>query len=424
MIPMMRTLVVVMLTLFLCPLSSNASSYVGTLSEPQKVVAEAWRLVDYSFLDRTFNHQDWFGLRQKYVRQTQYNDMEEAHTAIDAMLQTLGDKYTRYLPPSKYQSLVDSATGTLAGVGIEISQNQETGEIFASDIQENSPAMAAGIREGDVFVSVDGTSFDTPSGSSQQSSFSSTPDDVAVLLRGPPGSKVGVTMKRGGKDGEWLEYILTRQPITINAVKSYLLANEIPGGKVGVIRIKNFSGNTASKVREQYNILRKKGASRFVLDLRGNPGGLLPGGVETASLFLDANLPVVYVVNKSGVVDAQSTLQVGLDLESPLVVFVDSNTASAAEVLTAALQEHHRAIIAGEQTFGKGIVQTVRELSNNQGGVAITVARYETPILRRNINSSGIPVDMKMPVDCPKDDISACLKSSLFQTPPTSQSPP
>lgn len=418
----MRTLIV-MLTLFLCPIPSSASSYVGTLSEPQKVVAEAWRLVDYSFLDRTFNHQDWFGLRQKYVRQTQYKDMEDAHTAIDTMLQTLGDKYTRYLPPSKYQSLVDSATGTLAGVGIEISQNQQSGKIFASDIQDNSPAMAAGIRAGDVFVTVDGTPFDTPtSGDKNLQSFSSTPDDVAVLLRGPPGSKVGVTMKRG--DGQMLEYILTRQPITINAVKSYLIANDIPGGKVGVIRIKNFSGNTASKVREQYDMLRKKGASRFVLDLRGNPGGLLPGGVETASLFLDANLPVVYVVNKSGVVDAQSTLQVGLDLESPLVVFVDSNTASAAEVLTATLQEHHRAIVAGERTFGKGIVQTIRELSNNQGGVAITVARYETPILRRNINSSGIHVDVKMPVDCPKDDISACLKSSLFQTPPTSQSPP
>ena len=160
--------------------------------------------------------------------------------------------------------------------------------------------------------------------------------------------------------------------------------------------------------------LKKKGASKYVLDLRGNPGGLLPGGVETASLFLESNKPVVFVVNKNGVVDAQYTLGDGIDLESPLVLLVDGNTASAAEVLTAALQENHRAVVAGEQTFGKGIVQTIRQLDNGNGGVAVTIARSETPE-HHDINKEGIKVDVKADVSCEKDDALACLPVTAFK---------
>jgi carboxyl-terminal processing protease len=209
---------------------------------------------------------------------------------------------------------------------------------------------------------------------------------------------------------------LTRKPITITAVRSYLSSTNVPGvGKVGVIRVKNFSGTTASTVATELTDLKKKGAQAFVIDVRGNPGGLLPGGVDTASLFLDTNKPLVFVVNKKGVVDAQSSFAAGMELESPLVVLVDKNTASAAEVFTAALQENGRAVIAGEQTFGKGIVQTIRELSGGtNGGLAITVARYETP-QHHDINKSGIPVDVKTSVTCPKDDAVACLDASAFR---------
>jgi carboxyl-terminal processing protease len=143
---------------------------------------------------------------------------------------------------------------------------------------------------------------------------------------------------------------------------------------------------------------------------------LLPGGVDTASLFLDANKPVVFVVNKNGVVDAQSTYKTGVDLETPLVLFVDKGTASAAEVFTAALQENGRATVVGEQTFGKGIVQTIKPMSSNNGGIAVTVAKYETP-QHHDINKRGIAVDMETSVDCPKDDASSCLPSSAFKAP-------
>ena len=388
------------------PFSSSGMAHAagyGSLTEEQKVVAEAWRLVDNSFLDRTFNGQDWFQLRQTYVK-NKYKNMDEARTAIDEMVGTLGDKYTKYLTPSKYQSLVDTATGTLAGVGVELSANKE-GRVIASDVEPASPAQQGGILPNDVFVEVDGTKFDEKS----------TPDDVALQLRGPQGSKVGVVVQR---NGQIVDFILSRQPIKITSVSSYL-SSASGVGKVGVIRIKSFSATTADTVAQKISELKSKGANAYVIDLRGNPGGLLPGGVGTASLFLEADKPVVYVVGKTGVVDSQATLGTGIDVTSPVVVLVNANTASAAEVFTAALKENERATVAGEQTFGKGVVQTIRGLSDNNGGLSITVARYETPN-HNDINNQGIPVNAPTSVDCPKDDAMSCLKPGLFTKPNTS----
>jgi carboxyl-terminal processing protease len=245
-----------------------ASSYTSTLSDEQKVVAEAWRLVDNSFLDRTFNGQDWFKLRQDFV-QKRYKNIDEAHAAIDEMITTLGDKYTRYLSPGKYKSLVDSATGTLgssgAGVGVQISINEQ-GQIIASDVEPNSPASKAGIRVGDVFVEVDGVRF--------LDDARATPDDVAARLRGPEGSKVGVVMLRNNNGGQeattTLDFRITRQPIKITAVQSYLSSIAGVSGKVGVVRIKNFSGTTAATVSKAVAELKAKGAQSLVLDVRGS----------------------------------------------------------------------------------------------------------------------------------------------------------
>ena len=335
-------------------------------------------------------------MRQDAVKK-KYKSMDDANAEIQKIVGSLGDKYTRYLPPAKYQSMVDSATGTLAGVGVEISTNSD-GRVIASDVEANSPAANGGIKPRDVFVEVDGIRFDAKA----------TPDDVASKLRGPEGSKVGVVMER---DGKTLDYILQRQRITVTSVKTYM-SEKAGVGKVGVIRIKSFSGTTADKVKEAVEDLKKKGAVAFVLDVRNNPGGLLPGGVDTASLFLDANKPVVFEVNKSGQVKSTETFAPGLDLESPIVVLANGNTASAAEVMSAAMKENGRAKLVGEQTFGKGIVQTIRQLSYNNGGVAITVQRYETP-LHNDINKSGIPVDIESK-DCTSDDALTCIPKEAF----------
>jgi carboxyl-terminal processing protease len=388
------------LTFAPCNVQPSWAENFGSMSDEQKAVAEAWRIVDSTFLDRTFNGQDWFKLRQDAVSK-KYKNMEEAQVAIEKLVGGLGDKYTRYLNPRKYDSIFNSATGNLVGVGVELSTTKDKSRVVAADVEANSPASKGGIQPRDVFLEVDGTRFDDGT---------ATPDDVASKLRGPEGSKVGAVLQRG--DDKKLDLILTRAPIKITSVKSYL--SDKGGVKVGVVRIKSFSGTTAQTVAEKVDELKKKGATSFVLDLRGNPGGLLPGGVDTASLFLEGNKPVVFVVNKKGVVDAQQTLNDGIDLDSPLAIYVDGNTASAAEVMTAALQENGRAVIVGEQTFGKGIVQTIRPLSNNNGGVGVTVARYETP-QHHDINKQGIKVDIPVPADCESIDALACLPSNIFK---------
>lgn len=373
-------------------LASNYDSF----SPEQKMVSEAWREVDATYLDRTFNGQDWFQMRQDLVKQ-KYKSMDDAHDAVANMMSKLGDKYTRYLSPAKYQSMVDSATGTLAGIGVEIATNKDLLAIV-SDVEPDSPAQKAGLLPNDVFLEGGGAKFDG----------SSTPDDVATRLRGPVGSKVGVTVLRDGTTTK--DFIIQREPIKVTSVRSYIAQKD---KQVGVIRIKSFSGTTGSSVKEAFLDLKKKGAKSILFDLRSNPGGLLPGGVETASMFLEANKPVVYVVSNKGVVSSEETFQDGFDTETKLTILVDHNTASAAEVFTAAMKENGRAKVIGEQTFGKGIIQTIRELSDGNGGVAVTIARYETP-KHNNINKSGISVEESVDVECPKTDALACLPSGML----------
>merc|ERR1711957_495965 len=275
------------------------------------------------------------------------------------------------------------------------------GRMFVVDLEPNSPASIGGVQIADTFLEVDGNKMDDGK---------STPDDVAAKLRGPVNSKVGVVVDRGGKT---VDFILTRQPITITSVRT--ASSEKKGvGKVGVIRIKSFSGTTASTVSDAIDDLKKKGVEALVLDVHGNPGGLLPGGTDTASLFLDKDKPLVFVIDKKGVLDSQSTLGTGKDVEIPLVIYTDGNTASAAEVMTAALKENGRATVVGKKTFGKGIIQTIRQLAEDNGGVAITVARYETP-KHNDINKNGINVDID--VDCNDNDVVVCIPNSAFKKP-------
>jgi carboxyl-terminal processing protease len=237
-------------SLFLTPtLPSHAAGY-GSLTPEQKFLAEAWRTVDATFLDRTFNGQDWFQIRQDLVVNKKYKTMEEAQAALADMMSQLGDKYTKYLSPAKYQSLVDSATGTLAGVGVEIATNKDQ-LVIVSDVEPNSPAQKAGLLPNDIFLESDGVKFDK----------SSTPDDVALKLRGPQGSNVRVTVQR---DDQTKDFVIQREPIKVTSVRSYLK------NKVGVIRIKNFSATTSATVKEKFDELKKKGAKVILYGAGGS----------------------------------------------------------------------------------------------------------------------------------------------------------
>ena len=356
------------------------------LSPEQKLVASAWKKVDQEYVDRTFAGQDWFTVRQKLVKQN-YASRDAAYDEIRGMLGKLGDKYTRFLTPAMYDAVFSVATGDVAGIGVELealggdpfAKGGGTGVAIAT-VVEGGPADKAGLKPGDVLQSVDGDDVGAK-----------TPEEAAAGVRGAPGSRVRLAVRRDGAD-EVL--VIERGAVKLAAVTTKV-AKAAKGETVGVIRIRQFSTSTAADVKKALEELTPK-VGRLVLDLRGNTGGYFPGGVDVARLLLpnDATITVVtdYKLNEV----KYTTFDDGVELEKPVVALVDGRTASASEILTSALQDNARATVVGGdekgRTFGKAVIQNVAPLDDGSA-VVVTTARYQTP-KRADINGRGIQVDV------------------------------
>lgn len=361
-----------------------------SLSDAQKLVAEAWRAVDQAYVDRTFSGQDWFRVRQRAVKRA-YESMDEGYGAIRTMLASLGDPYTRFLTPDQYASLVSTATGDLVGVGVQMFPAPVEGRIVVTGPMDGSPAARAGVRPRDAISYIDGEDVEGLS-----------PDDAAARIRGPPGSDVAITVKRDEGKGEETTLVMKRERLRLQSVSASSLNN----GKVTYLRIKQFNEHTAEDVKAALEQAKGNKRGSIVLDLRNNPGGYFSGGVDVARLFLKSGDPIVYVLDKNGIQDEIDAISDGLASDSPMVVLVNKGTASASEILAGALKDNGRATLVGEKTFGKAVVQTVSPLSDGSG-IAITVARYETP-KHSDINKVGIFPNVEAP--CAMDaEVVSCL---------------
>jgi len=351
-------------------LAPHGVDHVHAFTEEQKLIAEAWRVVDQGYIDRTFNHQDWFKVRMKAVKH-QYNSREEAYATIKKMLASLNDPYTRFLSPDQLESLTSTTTGELAGIGITFFPGTENGLQILS-VEDGGPAAKSGLKAKDKITEIDGEETEELS-----------PDEAAARIRGEPGTLVSVTVDRSS---ESKTFNIERRQLRIKSVVHELQTSP-SGRKVGYIRIKAFNAGTADDAREAVEDLKRQGAEEYVLDLRNNPGGYFPAGVEVARLFLDQGATIAYVVNNRGI---QDEYQNGTEatVHEPLVVLVNKATASASEVLAGALKDNNRAVLVGEKTFGKGVVQTVSPLSDGSG-LAVTIAKYETP-KHNEVNKIGI----------------------------------
>ncbi|CAM9790994.1 unnamed protein product, partial [Discosporangium mesarthrocarpum] len=305
----------------------------------------------------------------------------------------------------EFDAVQGLAKGDLAGVGLELASGpplqpplggrgvkggvQEG--VLVAGVVKGSPAEAAGVHVGDVLVTVDG-----------EQVVGDKLDVAANLLRGEAGSGVRVEVKRG--DG-FLTFPIRRAEFKYEGVLS-----EVRWGvgqrPVGVVTIKVFSKGTAEDVRVAIGKVVSEGASSVILDLRHNPGGFFPGGIDTARLFLHADETIVSVVDRNSIADSYSAIADGKYSEVPLVVAVDEKTASASEILSAALKENGRAPLVGHTTFGKAKVQTLNQLMDGSG-VAVTTSLYKTP-KGNDINGKGISVDV--PSDCPyPGDVLSCI---------------
>ncbi|MEH1964990.1 carboxyl-terminal processing protease CtpA [Nostoc sp.] len=354
---------------------------LGTLTQPavaltteQKLVSEVWRIVNRTYLDETFNHQNWAAVRQK-VLEKPLTDSNASYAAIGKMLKSLDDPFTRFLDPEQYRSLQVNTSGELTGVGLQIALNPENGKLEVVAPIAGSPADKAGIRPRDRILKIEGVSTENL-----------TLDEAATRMRGPSGSLVTLLIERDGEAET--EIRLTRDRIALNPVVSELRVST-EGTSIGYLRLTQFNANASTELAHAISSLEKKGATAYILDLRNNPGGLLQSGIEIARLWLDSGT-IVYTVNRQGIQGSFEAFGPALT-NDPLVILVNQGTASASEILAGALQDNGRAQLVGETTFGKGLIQSLFELSDGSG-LAVTIAKYETP-QHRDINKLGIKPD-------------------------------
>jgi carboxyl-terminal processing protease len=346
---------------------------------PKELVDEVWQLIDRNYVDATFNQVDWQAVRTEYLDRS-YTDQEEAYVAIREMLEQLDDPYTRFMDPQEFRNMQIDTSGELTGVGIQITQDEETDEIQVISPIPDTPASEAGIRTKDVIIAIDG-----------ESTEGMDLNDAVNKIRGPVGSEVVLTIRRQERgEPQEIEFSITRSRIEIHPVRYNTQAG--PEGEIGYIQLTQFSANAASEMSDALEELESQGVDGYILDLRSNPGGLLYSSIDIARMWLDEG-GIVSTVNRQGVVDEEEANNRALT-DKPLVVLVDGGSASASEILSGALQDNGRAVIVGTRTFGKGLVQSVRSLADGSG-VAVTVAKYLTPD-GRDINEHGIDPDIEV----------------------------
>ena len=343
---------------------------------PKALVDEAWQLVNREYVDGTFNKVDWQATRQTLLSKN-YTSQEQAYTAVQEALEKLGDPYTRFLDPKQFAALTDQTSGELSGVGIRMELNEKTKRLTVVEAIENSPALKAGIKAGDQILAIDGK---LTQGMDVQ--------DASKLIRGKAGTPISLKLARQGQSN--LDLKLTRATIELPTV-NYTLKQE---GKrrVGYIRLREFSAHAAEQMQAAIQALNRQRVDGFVLDLRGNPGGLLQSGIEIARMWLETG-SIVRTVDRTGGSENMVANHTSLT-KRPLVVLVDGNSASASEILAGALQDNNRAVIVGSQTFGKALVQSVHSLSDGSG-LAVTIAHYYTPKVS-DISHKGITPNIKI----------------------------
>jgi len=293
--------------------------------------------------------------------------------AIRGMLKTL-DPHTNFLNASDYQDMMEEQHGSFSGLGIVISKPSVNRPLTVISPIEGTPAFRAGIRPGDVISQIEGV--DT---------LDMSVDQALKRLRGAKGTHVTITVTRPGEDAP-LHFTITRDDIPTRSIQyAFMIRPEI-----GFVRVINFTQTTDRELEEKLRILENAGMNRLILDLRGNPGGLLEQAVRVADKFLTKGQKIVYTRGRTRGSDQEYLATgVGTHIDFPLIILVNKYSASASEIVAGSVQDHDRGLIIGKTTWGKGLVQTVYPLSH-RSALALTTAHYYTPsgrLIQRNYNS-------------------------------------
>ncbi|KAL4582620.1 hypothetical protein LXL04_007177 [Taraxacum kok-saghyz] len=354
----------------------------------EELVKEAWEVVNDSYLDTGRNQwspESWLQKKEDIIG-TYLPSRSKAHDVIRKMLSTLHDPYTRFLSPSELSKM---GRYDMSGIGVNLREiPDENGEVKLKvlGLILDGPAYVAGVRQGDELLSVNGVDI------KGKSSF-----EALTLLQGPTDTSVNITVKHGNC-GPIKSVDLKRQLNAKTPVFYRLEKMDNGNTSVGYIRLKEFNALARKdlvtvSILTAMKRLQGMGASVFVLDLRDNLGGLVQEGIEIAKLFLNEGETVIYTAGR----ETQNVKSIVADkvplITSPVIVLVNKNTASASEIVASALHDNCRAILVGEKTYGKGLIQSVFELHDGSG-VVVTVGKYVTPN-HLDINGNGIDPDYK-----------------------------
>ena len=313
--------------------------------------------------------------------------------AINGLLQSNGDLYARYLPKDDFKSYSEMMQGSFGGIGVVLAE--ENGNVRVASVYGDTPAQRAGIEAGDWFYEIDGI---------QQDSWTS--QEIQRLVKGEPGTTVTITLCRPYTETDTMNiryplgvpYTVTieRAIIEVPVTKAELL-----DGDVGYIRLFEFNRMAGEAVRRDIATLVEAGATRFILDLRDNPGGDLSQAISVASIFIEEGVIVKVESRVDGETVMNTTGTTVLPTE-PVIVLIDENSASASEIVAGAIRDHGRGKLVGMKTFGKGSVQTV--LNYKDGAIILTTAHYLSPNGSK-INDVGVTPDIEisMPLAAQKD---------------------
>ncbi|KAJ4829706.1 Carboxyl-terminal-processing peptidase 3, chloroplastic [Turnera subulata] len=355
----------------------------------QRTLVEAWGLIRETFIDPTFNHQDWDKkLQQTMLEMFPLNSADAAYNKIDGMLSTLGDPFTRIISPKDYQSFRIGSDGNLQGVGMFINIEPRTGHLVVMSCVEGSPAARAGILEGDELIEINGERLDGVDS-----------ETAAQKLRGRAGTSVTVKL-HSGKDSDTVSSIkevkLPREYITLSPISSTIIPHRTPDGRVtktGYVKLLAFSQSAAADMANTIQEMESEDVHSYILDLRNNPGGLVKAGLDVAQMWLDGDETLVNTIDRDGNMQPITMVDGHAMTHDPLVVLVNEGSASASEILAGALHDNGRAILVGHRTFGKGKIQSVTELQDGSA-LFITVAKYLSPALH-DIDQVGIIPDVQ-----------------------------
>ncbi len=343
---------------------------------PKKLYDKVWKLLKNDFNDTSYNGQNWDIWRHRYDEHLQTE--EDGYKAIQTMVTSLGDRYTRFLDREAFEEEEESIEAELTGVGIQIGLDKEGHVVIIAPI-EGTPGAKAGLRPNDKIIEVDGSN---TSGMSIE--------EAAKNIRGEVDTEVVLTIKR---DRKKMKFPITRAIIPILA---------IPDGQakvifddIGYIRLSTFiSKDTIQEIITALDE-QDEAAKGFIIDLRSNPGGLLNNAMSISDMFLEDGT-IVSTVDRNDYVTSYRARGI-IKSEKPMILLINGNSASASEIFSGAMRDNGRAELVGETTYGKGLVQAINKLGDGTG-VNITISKYLTPN-KTDINKKGIDPDHEVELD-------------------------